>query len=472
MYSLLPALVSGLYLGYGLYVLSSRGANRISLSFMALCLATSGWQGIWAVLFQTSDPAVATVLVRAGYLVIIFLPTCLYHFVVEVLGARSERRWLASAYAVAAVLAVLNIGTDLFVAGHDRHFFGYYPRAGPVHWVHVLQAGLAVLRGAWLCLSTARTSSDLQRVRFRACGLGLLVYLMAAVDYLCNYGLTFYPPGIVFITVSLGILARAIARYGLLEPAQMAASVAHEMRTPLATIRLKTELLNAWLPTLNVGYRAAVDGGLVVAPEGRPDLDQLTAMVRDIARQIDRSNTVIDMILASMQTERIDASGFVTGSMCDCVQDALDSYPFHPTERPRVSWTCPSDFLFHGSCELMTFVLFNLLKNALFAIRARGSGDIALQVGTATGDRVLTVRDTGCGIRATDRARIFESFFSTKRLQGVGLGLPFCRKVMDAFGGTITFDSVEGEYTVFVLTFPAPGPVDQARIRPPDSPTS
>mgnify|MGYP006185008221 FL=1 len=94
MYSLLPALVSGLFLGYGLYVLSSRGFSRISLSFLALCLASFGWQATWAVLFQTTDPVLADRLIRAGYLVIIFLPTCLYHFVVAVLGARTERRWL------------------------------------------------------------------------------------------------------------------------------------------------------------------------------------------------------------------------------------------------------------------------------------------------------------------------------------------------------------------------------------------
>ena len=234
MHSLLPALVSGLFLGYGLYVLSSRGFNRISLSFLALCVATFGWQAIWAALFQTTDPHLADRLIRAGYLVIIFLPTCLYHFVVAVLGVRGERRWLQASYAVASVLAALNLCTDLFVAGHYRYFFGFYPQAGPLHGVHVVQAGAVVGRGIWLCHRTARIVTGERSRRTRLLGVALLIYLLAAVDYLCNYGVAMYPPGVGFITVSLGIIAYAASRHGLMNSAEMAASVAHEIRTPLA----------------------------------------------------------------------------------------------------------------------------------------------------------------------------------------------------------------------------------------------
>lgn len=472
MYSLLPALVSGLFLGYGLYVLSSRGFSRISLSFMALCVATFGWQATWAVLFQTTDPQLAERLIRAGYLVIIFLPTCLYHFVVAVLGARTERRWLQGSYAVALGLAGLNLGSDLFVSGHHRHFFGFYPQAGPLHWLHVVQAGLVVGRGIWLCHHTAQVGSGERRRRTRLLGLALVIYLMAAVDYLSNYGVALYPPGVGFITVSLGIIALATSRHGLMNPAEMAASVAHEMRTPLACIRMRAEVLNTWLPTLDSGYRAALEQGLIAPPASSPDITQLTALVQDITRQIDRSNAIIDLILASTRTDPIDPGTFHRCSMLGCIEEALESYPFQPRERHRVRMSCRADFEFLGSRDLMTYVLFNLLKNALFAIRAQGNGDIHIRIGLANAPRTVLVKDTGSGIRPEDMPRIFESFFSTKRLQGVGLGLPFCRRVMQAFGGSISCESVEGRYTSFYLAFPALDPRHQAGIRPPDSFTS
>lgn len=472
MHSLLPALVSGLFLGYGLYVLSSRGFNRISLSFLALCVATFGWQAIWAALFQTTDPHLADRLIRAGYLVIIFLPTCLYHFVVAVLGVRGERRWLQASYAVASVLAALNLCTDLFVAGHYRYFFGFYPQAGPLHGVHVVQAGAVVGRGIWLCHRTARIVTGERSRRTRLLGVALLIYLLAAVDYLCNYGVAMYPPGVGFITVSLGIIAYAASRHGLMNSAEMAASVAHEIRTPLACIRMRAELLNAWLPSLDIGYRAALEQGLIDPSAGSPDISQLATMVREITRQIDRSNTIIDMILASTRTDQIDPGSFERCSALKCVQEALESYPFHPSEKPRVRWTCDADFDFVGSQDLMAYVLFNLLKNALFAIRAQGRGDIHIRIGLKDAPRTVLVKDTGSGIRPEDMPRIFESFFSTKRLQGVGLGLPFCRKVMQAFGGSISCESVEGRYTSFYLVFPALDPAHQAGTRPPDPFTS
>ena len=84
MYSLLPALVASMFLGYGVFVVSTQGFTRISISFLALCVTSAIWQGTWAVLFQVQDPRLALLLVKVGYLLILFLPTSLYHFLTEI----------------------------------------------------------------------------------------------------------------------------------------------------------------------------------------------------------------------------------------------------------------------------------------------------------------------------------------------------------------------------------------------------
>ena len=66
MYSIFPALVALLFLGYGFYILLSKGASRVSLTFFALCFTTFMWQGTWAFLFETRDPRIATVLIKLG----------------------------------------------------------------------------------------------------------------------------------------------------------------------------------------------------------------------------------------------------------------------------------------------------------------------------------------------------------------------------------------------------------------------
>lgn len=90
MYSILPALVSLLFLGYGAYVLGSRGASRPALAYFLVCLTTFAWQFTWAILFQVSEVAFATTLARFGYLLILFLPTTLYHFTVELTRRRAD----------------------------------------------------------------------------------------------------------------------------------------------------------------------------------------------------------------------------------------------------------------------------------------------------------------------------------------------------------------------------------------------
>ena len=216
MYSVFPATVALLFLVYGGYVLWRSGFNRVTRSFFLMCLTTFAWQATWAVLFQVHDPDTAEMLVRLGYLPILFLPTTLYHFLSEITDQRRELPRVYASYGFAALLMVTLPG-DLFVRGHYDFFFGYYPKAGYLHPLHVLQTCVVVLRGLYLTWRAQQTAAPRQRTRLRYCVASLLIYLFAAVDYLCNYGLGFYPPGVFFIAISLGLLAIATVKYQLMD---------------------------------------------------------------------------------------------------------------------------------------------------------------------------------------------------------------------------------------------------------------
>ena len=138
MYSILPALVALLFLGYGAYVLGSRGASRTALTFFLLCLTTFAWQFTWAVLFQVRDRELAVMLARTGYVLILFLPTTLYHFIAELTRRRSEARAVKVSYGIAAAMGASLFFGDAIVAGVYPTFFGYYPKAGLLHPLHVL----------------------------------------------------------------------------------------------------------------------------------------------------------------------------------------------------------------------------------------------------------------------------------------------------------------------------------------------
>jgi signal transduction histidine kinase len=456
MYSLMPAVVSALFLGYGVYVLAVKGWTRVTGAFLFMCLTTFVWQGAWAVLFQVQDPALARFLVKFGYLLIIFLPTAYYHFLAELTQWPGERRYVLLSYGFSVVLAVVNLTSDGFVSGYYEYFFGYYPKAGPLHPLHVVQTVIVAARGLYITYRRQTVAPPDERLRLRLCFASWMVYVIAAVDYLCNYGFEFYPPGGLFVVVALGLIVIAVTRYELMSPVALAASVAHEMRTPLATIRMQAVALAEHLPELSRGYQLAVEHGLCEARLLPFAMAQVNDVSRRITDQVERSDVFIDMMLAAARSDSIDRGSFADLSMHRCVDEAVATYPFARGERERVGVRANLDFVVFGPERLLVFVLFNLLKNALYAIAAAGKGEIFVELVPGVEFNQLRFTDTGTGIPAVVRARIFDEFFTTKHGRGTGIGLAFCRRVVAATGGSIACESEEGRYTRFVLEFPAP----------------
>jgi signal transduction histidine kinase len=111
-----------------------------------------------------------------------------------------------------------------------------------------------------------------------------------------------------------------------------------------------------------------------------------------------------------------------------------------------------------GSDAYLGQVVLNLLVNAAQAIPDGEAARHQITVATFAGPdgaAVLEVTDTGAGIAADVAGRIFEPFFTTKPSgQGTGLGLAVSRRIVEAFGGSLTVDSALGEGATFRLTLP------------------
>ncbi|HKK44926.1 MAG TPA: HAMP domain-containing sensor histidine kinase, partial [Balneolaceae bacterium] len=97
-------------------------------------------------------------------------------------------------------------------------------------------------------------------------------------------------------------------------------------------------------------------------------------------------------------------------------------------------------------------VFINLVKNAYEAMPDEG-GEIILRLYEKQQHVFVEVEDNGSGISEENRPNIFVPNFSTKS-SGTGLGLAICKKIIEAHEGSITFASVEGEGTTFVIKLP------------------
>jgi len=459
MYSLLPALVSGLFIAFGFYVLAAKGWGRVTSVFFLFCLTTFFWHSSWAVLYTVSDPVLADQIIRFGYLMIVFLPTTMYHFSAEICGHSSEQRWIYASYGLAGVLAVFVLSSDHFIDGYYSYFWGFYPKAGVLHPLHVLQTAALAVRVFFIAYQRLKSAPVAQRGKWRIFLAATVIYMPAAVDYLCNYGFEFYPPGVVFIAVNLCLMSYVVIRHDLLSSFAAAATIAHELRTPLATIRMQASHATAQLPDLLHKLQRSHSMPPQASSHEQNEADLTThrtleLMCSKIIQQVDRTNQMIDLILASARMEHIDTADFRVCSMQTCVQEAMDSYPFSASERKNVRVNVHQDFTFLGSHALMIFVISNLIKNALYAMKVAEKGAIEIGINTMDQSGVLTVTDTATGISKSVIKKIFDTYYSTKQSAGAGVGLAFCLRVVRAMGGRIRCESEEGQFTTFTISLP------------------
>ncbi|MCL5876413.1 MAG: ATP-binding protein [Candidatus Bathyarchaeota archaeon] len=103
--------------------------------------------------------------------------------------------------------------------------------------------------------------------------------------------------------------------------------------------------------------------------------------------------------------------------------------------------------------QLIKRVLINLVTNAVQAMPKGGTLTLTAKINSAR-HVSISVEDTGVGIGEKIKGQIFTPLFTTKP-RGQGFGLAVCKRVIEAHGGTISFESQEGKGTTFTVKFPA-----------------
>jgi signal transduction histidine kinase len=209
---------------------------------------------------------------------------------------------------------------------------------------------------------------------------------------------------------------------------EMAVFVTHQVRNPIAAIGGFTEQL--------------LQPGL--------DEERRQRDLRIIRDETLRLENVVTQIARFLKVSLKEPVAFDIGPVLAAVLESPDLKTKLTKVHLRVKISpCPADVVCDPSSvgELYR----NLLENA---VEATPEGGAIIVSAYPKNDRwfVLSVRDTGSGISQANRARLFTPFFTTKE-RGLGLGLPFVKRVMDACGGKIEVESRRGRGTTFRLLF-------------------
>jgi signal transduction histidine kinase len=224
-------------------------------------------------------------------------------------------------------------------------------------------------------------------------------------------------------------------RQSLAAFARLASHVAHEVRNPLSSIMLNTELLE----------EEAGKCGCDSAPEA-------TALIASIKKEAERLQHLTDEYLAFARPPRPAAAhqslNAVAEELAHLVREEARRSAI--TVETRMSRDCPCAVVDPHQLKQASL---NLVRNAMQAMPA--GGRLAISTGVETdGSVTLSVDDTGPGIPDELRCQIFEPFFTSKPL-GTGLGLPLAAHIVRDHGGDIDFGQAPGGGTRFTIRLPS-----------------
>jgi len=231
-------------------------------------------------------------------------------------------------------------------------------------------------------------------------------------------------------------------RAGQLEAvSELAASLAHEIKNPLASIRSAVEQLGR-MPT------ATEDAGV---------------LTRLVVRESDRLSRLLSEFLdfARVRVTQVQPLDFAA-----LLRDTIDLVLAHPDRAPTTRILFDSDVAeprIDGDSDLLHQAVFNLVLNAAQAVGAGGVVRVTIREATSdtvpggvvpeTGAVRVVIEDDGPGMPAEVRDRIFTPFFTTKP-RGTGLGLPVVHRAIEAHRGVVLVDSAPGRGTRFTIILP------------------
>jgi two-component system sensor histidine kinase BaeS len=212
----------------------------------------------------------------------------------------------------------------------------------------------------------------------------------------------------------------------------LVASVAHELRTPVAV--------------LQAGHEALLDGVIEATPD---ELGSLRDEVLRLARMVDDLQTMAAADAAGLQLTRAhhDLAGIATAA-ADSLSRQFEAASV-TLDRELASTPVVADE------RWLHQVVTNLLGNALKFTPA--DGRVTVRTRQDGADAVLTVSDTGVGIPASELPHVFERFWRGRAAAGTsgsGIGLAIAAELARAHGGTLTADSQPGKGTTLTLRLP------------------
>ena len=219
LFSTPPLLAGTLVFASGLWIILKNPWTVTNRTFGLLCLALSTWLLSFFMIYSAEQAQKSIFWGKFLYIGVVYIPAFFYHFCVSFLQLPAQKRAIVANYAISTVFLMF-IPTSYLVNGQYAYYWGYYPKAGMLHplfLAYFATVGGLSLRSLYLGYKSTRPTDSQAGKRIRFVFWTFLFGFAASVDFLQSYGVEFYPPGFLFVSLWVMLVTYAIARYRFLD---------------------------------------------------------------------------------------------------------------------------------------------------------------------------------------------------------------------------------------------------------------
>jgi signal transduction histidine kinase len=223
--------------------------------------------------------------------------------------------------------------------------------------------------------------------------------------------------------------------------------IAHEIKTPISITSMQSYLFKDVLDNMEKDIANAeiyyTKEDFIMKRENYEELKDATNMLIDISQH--GLNTVDNLLTSLRGSVQNEEKGVIL--IGDVIEAAIKEYTLYIPELKNIKLYIIDNFKVEYSFNSLKHVVINLIKNSC----AHNGYNIKIEV--MAENNALYFKDYGRGIKKEIIGKIFDKFF-TQSKSGTGIGLSFCKVIMEDIGGSIKCESIVGKYTNFILKFP------------------
>lgn len=217
---------------------------------------------------------------------------------------------------------------------------------------------------------------------------------------------------------------------------QLSAGLLHEVNNPLNFATTSIHLIKKRLSRSPHPEPELLEKPLVDLHDGIRRVSEIVSSLREFTHP------------DTTRFERVDLNASLTNAI---------RFVQIPVSEITLTQDLEGEAMIRGNQNQLVHLFINLLQNSVDSLREKGGSGLEIKVRCSVDtERVhLSFEDNGMGIAKEELARIFDAFFTTKKVgQGVGLGLSICHRIIQQHDGTVAVDSEAGEWCRFSMTFP------------------